>query len=166
MGKRFLLASLLLGVGLLSPASALAGAGGSNLPLMGRSTGVVSYDDSTFQFTSSNSGVLSVLGAFTASLSGQLGPTNDPNEYSLAGTGTDVAANGDELFGTVNGTGANSTSTGTYVFTITGGTGRFADATGSYTVTFAIHLPNSIVGTIVSNPVTATFHGSINLGAG
>ena len=171
MGKRLLLSSLVLGVGLISPASALAGAGGSNLPLQGRTTGVVSYSNVNFQTWSSDSGVSSLLGAFTANFSGQLGGSNVPNGYSVTGTGTLVAANGDELFGIQNGGGVNAadgTSTGTYVFTITGGTGRFANATGSFTDTYATHTPISTSpdGTIISGPITSTFKGNINLGVG
>jgi hypothetical protein len=85
------------------------------------------------------------------------------------GTQTVVAANGDQLFGTLTGVGVNdiatSAASGTNVITITGGTGRFSDATGSYTVTYKSQA-TSMIGTIESGPVTTTFEGALNLGVG
>lgn len=172
MGKRFLLSSLVLGAGLISPGAALAAVGGTNLPLKGHTTGILSFDSSTGQFTSSSSGVGSLVGAFTVTNSGSLIPTgfNPPLvPYSVMGTQTVVAANGDQLFGTLNGVGVNdiatSTANGTNVITIAGGTGRFANATGSYTVTYKSQA-TSTIGTIQSGPVTTTFQGDVNLGVG
>jgi hypothetical protein len=168
--KRLLLSSLVLGVGLISPAVALAGPGGTDLPLRGQTSGVLSFDSSTGMFTSSSSGVGSLLGAFTVTNSGSLMPTgfNPPFvPYTVMGTQTAVAANGDQLFGTLNGVGVNNSATsaasGTNTITITGGTGRFANATGSYTVTYKSQA-TSMIGTIESGRVTTTFQGSINLG--
>ena len=178
LGKRFLLSSLVLGVAsvlgvaLISPGAALAAVGGTNLPLKGHTTGVLSFDSSTGLFSSSSSGEGSHLGAFTVTNSGSLMPTgfNPPFvPYTVTGTQTAVAANGDKLFGTLNGVGVNDTATstasGTNVITITGGTGRFANATGSYTVTYKSQA-TSMIGTIESGPVTTTFQGNINLGVG
>ena len=172
MGRRFLLSSLVLGVGLISPGAALAAAGGTNLPLRGQTNGVVSFDSSTGLFRSSSSGEGSHLGAFSVTNSGLLMPTgfNLPFvPYAVMGTQTVVAANGDQLFGTLTGVGVNdiatSAASGTNVITITGGTGRFANATGSYTVTYKSQA-TSMIGTIESGPVTTTFEGALNLGVG
>ena len=172
MGRRFLLSSLVLGVGLISPGAALAAAGGTNLPLRGQTNGVVSFDSSTGLFRSSSSGEGLHLGAFSVTNSGSLMPTgfNPPFvPYAVMGTQTVVAANGDQLFGTLTGVGVNdiatSAASGTNVITITGGTGRFANATGSYTVTYKSQA-TSMIGTIDSGPVTTTFEGALNLGVG
>ena len=89
--------------------------------------------------------------------------------YTVIGTQTVVAANGDQLFGTLNGVGVNDSATsaasGTNVITVTGGTGRFANATGSYTVTYKSQ-GTSMIGTVESSTVTTTFQGNINLGVG
>ena len=54
----------------------------------------------------------------------------DPNTGSLTGLVVFTAANGDELFATVEG-GFISATTATGTYTFTGGTGRFENATGS-----------------------------------
>jgi hypothetical protein len=166
--SRVLLSSAVLGVALVSPASAVAAAAGSDLPLTGRSTGVASVDISTnpSPTTFSSAGQLSHLGAFTATGNESFTPLGLPPAipYTLTGTETLVAANGDKLFGTVDGTGVNNAgaTSGTNVVTITGGTGRFADASGSYTETYTGAI-TSQVGTIVSGPITTTVQGRISV---
>ena len=176
--KRGRFALVVLAAGLISPASALAGPGGSNLPLIGHSSGVLSFDSATSAFTSSGSGVGSLLGAFKITNSGSIMGTGfiPPSfvPFTTTGTQTVVAANGDQLTGALTGTGvidddlgtsSGGTSSGTNVITITGGTGRFANATGSYTVTYATQTP-SVVGTVLTSTVTSTIQGNINLGVG
>ena len=112
-------------------------------------------------------GHLSHLGAVTATGDELFTPLGLPPviPYTLMGTETLVAANGDELLGTVHGTGVNNSgsTSGTNVVTITGGTGRFADASGSYTETYTGEITSQI-GTIVSGPVHARrFGDGINL---
>jgi len=65
----------------------------------------------------------------------------DPNTGSLTGLVVFTAANGDELFATVEG-GFISASTATGTYTFTGGTGRFANATGS--AEFVVSSPDGI----------------------
>lgn len=166
MGKRFLLSSLVLGVGLISPASALAAAGGTNLPLRGTATGTATGNVAPGAGTTEVAGQASLLGAFTASGPFQYVATGGPPviPYDLTGAVTFVAANGDELFGTVTGTGTINTligqSDGTNVVTITGGTGRFADASGSLNETYTN--PFTVVGTNVTGSITETFDGRVS----
>jgi hypothetical protein len=168
MRKRFLLSSLVIGVGLTSPAAALAGPGGSNLPLMGNSTAVLTVSLADGSLTGAASGHLTLLGAFTTIDNTTFTPTGPPGPvipFEITGTTAFVAANGDELLGTVNGTGdiADSVARGTNVVTITGGTGRFANASGSLTETFTY--PFVFVGSSVTGTSTATIQGNINLGS-
>jgi hypothetical protein len=174
MGKRFFLSSLVLGVGLISPGAALAGPGGSSLPLIGHSTGSSIVDFVSGATTGSSSGVESILGAFTTTANTVFAGSPPPSvfPYTITGNETTVAANGDELFGTIlpgdgNGLADNDTLTaaGTNVVTITGGTGRFAHATGSYTETYTTQYGFSS-STTVSGTVTTTTRGTINLGVG
>jgi len=81
------------------------------------------------------------MGKSTIAPSYTITPTG-PNTFSIQGTSTIVAANGDTLFTTFTGTGESSgafavgqTSVATLAVTITGGTGRFAGASGAYTQT-------------------------------
>ncbi|MEN8152028.1 MAG: hypothetical protein ABFS86_19590, partial [Planctomycetota bacterium] len=82
--------------------------------------------------TSTGEGTSTHLGKLTTS--GQVALIWTSEGVWFVGAGTSVAANGDELYNTLEGldTGYGDTS-GT--FTITGGTGRFAGATGSGTFT-------------------------------
>jgi hypothetical protein len=166
MGKRFLLLSFVLGVGLISPVSALAAAGGTNRPFMGTATGTAEGSTATGAGTTEAAGHASLLGAFTASGPFQYVPTGGLPviPYDLTGAVTFVAANGDELFGTVTGTGTIDTninvSNGTTVVTITGGTGRFADATGSLDETYTN--PFTVVGTDVTGSIIETYNGKIS----
>ena len=85
----------------------------------------------------------SLLGVFTT-IFNDFSPPGDTG-YTLTGMETLVAANRDELVGTVNGTGtfARDVSHGTDLVTITGGTGRFANA---WVVYRDVHGPNDWVG--------------------
>jgi len=104
--------------------------------LSGSGTKVYTVDTSTnpSPTTAVSSGQLSHLGAFTGSAS--LVTTVVGLSYTLTGTQTLVAANGDKLLGNLSGNGvldlALGTLTDTNVVTITGGTGRFNDAIGTY----------------------------------
>ena len=165
--SRLFLSSVVLGVALTTPAAAAAAAGGTNLPLKGKSTGTASVDLATnpSPTTFSASGQLSHLGAVTATGEEFLTPLGAPPAipYSLTGTETIVAANGDELFGMVDGTGVNNAgaTSGTNTVTITGGTGRFAGASGSYTETYTGAI-TSQVGTVVSGPISTAIQGRIS----
>jgi adhesin/invasin len=136
----------------------------TSLPVKGHTTGVTSFDPSTGLFTFTASGAASPIGAFTTNGNGSVGGADVG--YTVMGTQTVVAANGDQLFGSTNGSGVfgdnGTSSTGSYVFTITGGTGRFANASGSWTVTF--DEPSITFGTIWTAATTTTEQGNINLG--
>lgn len=139
---------------------------GELLACLGRGVTSVDISTSPSPTTFVSSGHLSHLGAVTATGDELLTPLGLPPviPYTLTGTETLVAANGDEVVGTVHGSGVNNSgaTSGTNVVTITGGTGRFADASGFYTETYTGKV-TSQVGTIVSGPVTTTIRGRINL---
>ena len=90
----------------------------------------------TGAFTGVVPGVSSHLGEVTVQIEGTGAPTSD-GSFAGSGTTTIVAANGDELTGTMTLTRRmlpTGRTTTTVAVTITGGTGRFADASGTLTV--------------------------------
>lgn len=163
---RVFLSTLVLGVALISPTGALGATHGTNRPLTGKSTGTATVNLLSGATTSQFSGELSHLGAFTGTAIELFTPVGLPPliPYTLTGTETLVAANGNKLFGTVNGTGLNNTgdltAQGKNVVTITGGTGRFADATGTFTETYSTSYVVS--GTAATGPVTTAAQGHIS----
>jgi hypothetical protein len=74
-----------LALTVLSPASALASAGGTLRPLRATVSGTVSLNVLTDDFTSDVTGVSSLLGKYTAHLEGHVAPTP---QGTYAGTGT------------------------------------------------------------------------------
>jgi hypothetical protein len=133
------LASVILAATAMIPSAALAAAHGTNRPLTGTGTGTSTVrfiTPSTAESTGVFTGHLSHLGAGTGheALTDTFNFTD--NTFSYTGTRTFVAANGDELFSTINGSGtftSTTTAQSTENDTITGGTGRFAGASGTYT---------------------------------
>ncbi len=127
--------SVVLAVAAISPAAALAASHGTDRPLKGTVSNTTTVSLVTGAATSVESGHLSHLGAFTGT--GELTFTlTGVNGFSFTGTGTLVAANGDELFTATVGSGTFGPPIETTgVTTITGGTGRFGGATGTYTAT-------------------------------
>jgi hypothetical protein len=142
------------------------GRNGTNVPLTGASTGVATLDTVTDPSpeTSTFSGHLSHVGAFT--LTGVLSftPLGPPPSipFTVTGTETLAAASGDEIFGAVSGTGTATPghSHGTSLVTITGGTGRFSDASGSYTETSSLVV--TFNGSIAKGKGTLTIQGRIS----
>ena len=131
----------------------LVPAGGNARPVKGTGAGTNTFDFSTFDGTTQIAGQLSQLGASTGSSAYHLTVTSFSPPlvaYDVAGTATFVAANGDELFGTLSGTGTdnNGVSSGVNVVTVTGGTGRFADATGTLVEPYTISASGAITLTI------------------
>lgn len=171
VARRIFLSGLVLGLGLLGPVASEAAASGNHFVLNGRSTGVASVDTSTnpSPVTFSSTGRLSHLGAFVALGNELLTPLGAPPviPYSITGTETVVARNGDELFGSVTGTGVNNSGAthGTNVVTITGGTGALAGATGSYTETYHGRIFGQ-VGSSQVGPLTTIIRGHISLAGG
>jgi hypothetical protein len=149
--KAIALTSLVLTLAIVSPASALADAGGTDRPFKGTVSGTVSLHRPTGNFTADGAGINSHLGPYTAHLEGHGAPTPDG---TLAGGGTItwVADNGDQLYGNfdlrTNGL-PPADHTTTLETTINGGTGRFADASGKCTTTVNVHA-------IGFNPATQT----------
>ena len=171
VGRRIFLSGVVLGVGLIAPAASQATASGRSLLLNGRSKGVASVDTSTSPspVTVSSTGRLSHLGAFVAFGNELLTPlgASPVIPYSIAGTETIVAKNGDELFGNVTGTGVNNSgaTSGTNVVTITGGTGALAGATGAYTERYHGKIFGQ-VGSSLVGPLTTIIRGHLRLAGG
>jgi hypothetical protein len=120
-----------------------------------------------FPATSAGTGRLFHLGKSTYSQEFTITPTG-PTTFSVAGTQTIVAANGDMLFMTFTGTGelagvfgVGQTSETTVLLTVTGGTGRFADASGSLTSTIFTTI-DSIVGATATATQTSRVRGKIS----
>ena len=119
----------------LSPASALAKAGGTDRPVKGTATGNVTVTLAVpLGITIDLTGVATHFGKYSAHIDAD----GDIIGGGVVGDGTFtlVAANGDQVTGPVQFTGTLPTSdfhTTTAVLTITGGTGRFADASGTIT---------------------------------
>jgi polyvinyl alcohol dehydrogenase (cytochrome) len=92
------------------------------------------------QFVDANGGFLAQgvathLGAFSHYGALVLTPTDDPAVFTISGTTTYEAANGDRLYASLSGTLNVQTGVGSGTDTWVGGTGRFADARGSAILT-------------------------------
>jgi hypothetical protein len=157
-----MLAGLVLAVAALSPASALAKAGGADRPVKGTVSGTVSANVQAFAITGEGTGVAAHLGRFTSSLEGAIAITPEGTEGG--GTQTIVAANGDQLTGTftLSTPGLPSEAhTTMLVTTLTGGTGRFSDAHGILRSVLEVS-PMSFDGLTLVNGVEGTVRGRIS----
>jgi hypothetical protein len=135
--KLLVLAGLALAIAALAPASALAKKGGMDRPVKGKASGEGVFCPVTGAGSGDSHGQATHLGKFTAHAELQVTGFTPPNIFEAVGNFTLVAANGDEVTGTLAGTsmatGPGPIFTGhiaTYVLTITGGTGRFDGASG------------------------------------
>jgi hypothetical protein len=163
----FVLMSVLALVG-VDPAAAVAKRGGTDRPLKGSISGTSSLDLAAGTGTSQGSGTFSHLGKTTYTLNITFVLTG-PTTVGLSGTGTLVAANGDQVFVTFTGTATVPSPVPavgqqvdfTFVSTITGGTGRFSDASGTTTSTGHQEVV-SVVGTTVGTRETTTHEGRIS----
>lgn len=158
MRKITLLTALALALAVLAPTSAAPAAGGSDLPFKGVQTGFATTNLVTGQSHLLTSGPVSHFGLTTGEQHLQLVPTG-PATFTLLGTWTLAAANGDQMFGTVTGTvrftdAVHSTTVASYVST--GGTGRFADA--SLTASAAVEGTRLSVEGVIA---TSFFKGTI-----
>jgi hypothetical protein len=151
MRRVIFLTGLALAVGVLVPASALPAVGGSDLPVAATASGYSTTDYVTGQTHGVATGVFSHFGLTTTvqdlQVVGVVGGT-----FSLVGTWTSTAANGDEMFGTSTATtstadGVHFSFHGTYVST--GGTGRFVNATLTLEAT-GTSIQVSLVGTVAT----------------
>ena len=132
--KAMLLTALVLTVAALTPAAALAKAGGTDRPVKGTVVGDVTVPIPSLQLTTDASGVMTHLGKYTAHFEGSAEIVG--GRILGEGTFTVVAANGHELTGTFTtdeGLSFGEPHSLTVVLTIRGGTGRFADASGMIT---------------------------------
>jgi hypothetical protein len=162
MRKTTTLAGLVLAVAALSPASALAKAGGADRPVKGTVSGTVRANVQALAITGEGTGVAAHLGRFTSSLEGAI--TIAPEGTEGGGTQTIVAANGDQLTGTFTlatpGLPSEAHTT-TLVTTVTGGTGRFSDARGTLRSVLEV-IPISFDGMTLVNGVEGTVRGRIS----
>lgn len=146
-----LLSSFTIAAVAASPAAALAT--NNARPVVGTRSGTTLLNIVTDQASTTSSGFLSHVGAFTGTSTELFTP---PPDFSVTGSDLEVvAANGDTLTASVVGSGTTTgaTSETTDTITITGGTGRFAGATGT--------LHEEIASTLVGfDPTTgiATYH--------
>ena len=141
MRRVIFLAGLALAVGVLVPSSALAAAGGSDLPLKGSFSGTTVHNLATGHLDGVSTGEFTHFGSSTLEQSVQVTATG-PTSRSWSGTWTLTAANGDQLSGTSVGTGTLTDPTHiTFVldYASTGGTGRFADASATFIITLYFH---------------------------
>ena len=152
-----------LALAVLSPASALANAGGTDRPIKGAGTGTISLDPATGAFTGVVPGVSSHLGDMTVHIEG-VGARAADGTFAGSGTATLVAANGDEVTGSITLTQTalpDGHTVTTVVVTITGGTGRFANASGTLTV-ICLSGPPSQVGATLLIKAECKFTGQIS----
>lgn len=162
--KGTLLVCLALAVAALSPASALAKAGGPERPVKGTGAGLVTINVQTGAVSADASGVASHLGEYTTHIDSRIVRLNPDGTVVLQGTQTIVADNGDQLTGPVTITGPAPTTSVhpvTAVMTVTGGTGRFGDADGTLTID-AIATPFSFDGVTLLEGIDYSVAGELN----
>jgi hypothetical protein len=173
-GRTLLILMSSLACAVVAPAAAVAESGGTDRPWQGSGSGTTTFDVTPgggLPATSEGTAHFSHLGASTYSSSYNItltGPSGLGPTFTLAGTQTIVAANGDMLFGTFTGAGqvlgvfgvGQPSEAGT-VLTVTGGTGRFVDASGTLTSTFSNEVV-SLVGPIATASQAFTAEGTIS----
>jgi len=144
------------------PAAALGKPGGTDRPLKGSGVATDTVDLATGKGSGQGPAVISHLGKGTFRHSFTIAFTG-PSTFTVTGTETLIAANGDEVHATVTGTGTLNGSQGDVevVITITGGTGRFDDASGTLIGRFSAETVSAVGGTIV-NRDAFTLEGRIS----
>ena len=163
MRKAIMITGLVLALGVLAPATALGNAGGTDRPVQGNGSGTTVLDFATLTFVTDSTSVVSHVGRSTVHIDGVVTPTG-PSTFTLAGSFTLTAANGDQQFGDFSGSGMNDGSggsTGTTATTITGGTGRFTGASGSVSGPFT-QTPISMSATTSTFATTFSLSGTIS----
>jgi hypothetical protein len=123
----------------LAPASVAKGEGtGRPRPFMGMGSSVGPFCRATGVGSADLSGVATHVGKYTGHADVQVTEFIPPGTFISVGTFTLVAANGDEVTGTLEDEADIkpdlSGHLATIVLTVEGGTGRFADASGTVTV--------------------------------
>jgi hypothetical protein len=170
MRRTLLILTSFLALTVVAPGAAVAKHGGTDRPWKGKGSGTTTFNvatvpslpgsiEGTARF--SHLGKSSYSGTFTITLTG-------PGTFTIGGTQTVVAANGDMLFVSFAGTGTltgmfgpGQTSEIATTWTVTGGTGRFDDASGTLTGTVSTELV-SVVGPIGTGIHTFTARGKIS----
>jgi hypothetical protein len=170
--RRMLVLMSLLVLAVVAPGAALAKKGGTDRPWKGNGSGTTTFSIATLpSFPASSEGTarLSHLGktshssTFTITLTGA-------GTFTVTGTQTLVAANGDTLTlsftgsGTLTGAfGPGQTSETMVTWTVTGGTGRFDDASGTLTGTVLTELVSVDLATLTATGTqTFTAKGKIS----
>jgi hypothetical protein len=157
--ERLIIATVVVALAALAPASALAKTGGTDRPLRGTESGTTTLNLATGAASADFTGELSHLGTFSGHSDVTVTFTS-PSSFAAVGNGSLEAASGDELFFDVTWTGtftATAIQT-TAVRTITGGTGRFAGASGTMTT----HLSSVYSSTTLVSRDTGTTEGLIS----
>lgn len=173
--KVFALAGLVLAVAVLSPASALANAGGTDRPYRATGSGIA-----VSTAVSPGNLVTRFAGHIRGTHVGNATFVNDPQFITITGLGSLsysapnsvlTAANGDKLYTSQTGTGTFTpecigTGDGCVITIehtniITGGTGRFEDASGT-THTTARTVRTSTDGTTSTSSTEFTVVGTIS----
>jgi hypothetical protein len=146
--KAIALTGLVLALAILSPASALAAAGGTARPMEGTISATVELNRETGRLTAKTTGFIDHVGRNTGTLAGHISsvevvdPLLDPPLVRLGAEGlrpaegwTITAANGDKLYGdfhmSTDDFQLGAPHTDTMEMTITGGSGRFEGADGT-----------------------------------
>jgi hypothetical protein len=162
------LTSMLLAFAIAAPGIAAAKRGGTDRPLKGSTSATTTVNIATQTGTSQGTAVVSHLGRSSFTLNFAFTITG--GTVNVTGTGTLVAANGDEVFVTFTGTATPPAPVpavgqripGSNVFTITGGTGRFSDASGTFTSTGALEIVSITGTTFTSRDVGTRLQGQIS----
>lgn len=159
--KAFALAGLVLAIAVVCPAAALANAGGTDRPIalsQSGTTTVFTAPPTTGTLLAETTDIGWHLGKATTTLNATIAFTG-PGAFVINGSSVTVAANGDQLFGTLTGAGTQGSPISASV-TIDGGTGRFEGASGSLTGTIINVLVSPGVPTVFDT--TASFEGTIS----
>ena len=169
MRRTLLVLTSLLALAVVTPGAAVAKRGGTDRPFKGKGSGTTTVTVGTTPFLGSTEGTgrFSHLGKTSYSSNFAVTLTG-PNSFTIAGTQTLVAANGDMLFMSFTGTGTfvgpfapGQTTETNLSYTVTGGTGRFDDATGTATGRVLGEV-TSVVGATGTGPHTSTVKGTLS----
>jgi hypothetical protein len=147
--RRAIALLLALALAFIIPTAALAGTGGTELPIKGSMSGTVSINLANGAITGDETGDTSHLGASRLHFEGTVAPTAQAGTFAGTVAVTVVADNGDRLTGTAEVTTNGETTTA--LVEITGGTGRFANATGALTVNCFSEGETQVGDLLVSN---------------